>query len=99
MGIVRTVLISTIDLRYPKSLCKNLSLRKFKKTKIPKFPFVILGVFPVGTQKHSQYHVPTNFLPKERLDSLFQKLKFALNTRPLQFFALGSKISAELKET
>ena len=38
MGIVRTVLISTIDLRNPKSFCKNLSLRKFKKTKIPIFP-------------------------------------------------------------
>ena len=38
MGIVRTVLISTIDLRYPKSLCKNLSLRKFKKLKFQYFP-------------------------------------------------------------
>ena len=38
MGIARTVLISTIDLRNPKSFCKNLSLRKFKKTKIPIFP-------------------------------------------------------------
>ena len=46
MGIVRTELISTIDLRYQKSLCKNLPLQKFKKTKIPIFPFVFLGVFP-----------------------------------------------------
>ena len=38
MGIVRTVLISTIDLRNPKSLCTNLSLRKFKKVKFQYFP-------------------------------------------------------------
>ena len=38
MGIVRTVLMSTIDLRNPKSLCKNLSLRKFKKLKFQYFP-------------------------------------------------------------
>ena len=38
MGIVRTVLISTIDLKNKKSLCKNLSLRKFKKLKFQYFP-------------------------------------------------------------
>ena len=38
MGIVRTVLISTIDLRNPKSFCKNLSLQKFKKLKFQYFP-------------------------------------------------------------
>ena len=38
MGIVRTVLISTIDLRNPNSLFKNLSLRKFKKLKFQYFP-------------------------------------------------------------
>ena len=38
MGIVRTELISTIDLRYPKSLCKNIFLKKFRKSKIPIFP-------------------------------------------------------------
>ena len=38
MGIVRTVLISTIDLRNPKSLCKNLSLREIKKLKFQYFP-------------------------------------------------------------
>ena len=38
MGIVRTVLISTIDLRNPKSLCKNFSLRKFKKLKFQYYP-------------------------------------------------------------
>ena len=38
MGIVRTVLISTIDLTYPKSLCKNIFLKHFEKSKIPVFP-------------------------------------------------------------
>ena len=38
MGIVRIVLISTIDLRYPKSWSKNIFWKKIKNSKIPIFP-------------------------------------------------------------
>ena len=52
MGIVRTVLMSTIDLRNPKSLCKNLSLRKFKKLKFQYFPlyFCVYSLVKIKVQ-------------------------------------------------
>ena len=52
MGIVRTVLNSTIDLRYPKSLCKNIFWKKIKNSKIPIFPLYFWVYSLVNVKVH-----------------------------------------------
>ena len=78
MGIARTVLISTIDLRYPKSLCKNLSLQKIKKRNFQYFPlyFWVYSLVKIKVQFwEGRWPRIKNFRKRKLLSTKFYKRK------------------------
>ena len=78
MGIIRSILISTIDLRYPKSWSKNIFWKKIKNSKIPIFPlyFWVYSLVNVKVQFwEGRWPRIKKFIKQKLLSTIFYRRK------------------------